>query len=480
MTNQLARALSFLAVLAWAAPALAGGYDTPMLYSARHMGMGGTAIGWVNDPSALFHNPAGLAHVRGLSLMGDFSPLVGTITGSPQPAPETDSIESETTFAPFFLGGAAYGITDWLTVGLAVYPVASAGATYRYDLGDGEVEDHTKLVFVEISPGFALQLPQNIRIGAGYRINSFSLTRTRKTPDETEVDLPLSGMNFASFRAGAQWQPIPELEVGLVYRHRTIIDVSADEITAPVSGFVTQATDVTSSFTLPTRLGFGARGNFGAFHGALDIEYALQSQNHRSVLEGDHPALGHVKLTNANVFKWHDAVTLRAGVEYRLMDDKVATRLGYVFDATTSNVHYPSAFGTPPGPTHVITVGGGYDAGPWEVNLAYAYRFGSAEVTQQDIDSAGEDCLFCAAPGDYAIGLHGIYVDFSVELFRPEERHPDEDPNANLVQPEPETSAPATDAPAADDTTAPPAADGAAGDAAGQTDASTPSTSETQ
>src|SRR5689334_25443807 len=27
--------------------ARAGGYDTPMLYTARHMGMGGTAIGYV-------------------------------------------------------------------------------------------------------------------------------------------------------------------------------------------------------------------------------------------------------------------------------------------------------------------------------------------------------------------------------------------------------------------------------------------------
>ena len=30
------------------AAARAGGYDTPMLYSARHMGMGGTAIGFVS------------------------------------------------------------------------------------------------------------------------------------------------------------------------------------------------------------------------------------------------------------------------------------------------------------------------------------------------------------------------------------------------------------------------------------------------
>ena len=441
--NRLARLLLVLVVLGWAAPARAGGYDTPMLYSARHMGMGGSAIGWVNDPSALFHNPAGLAQVRGLSLLGDFSPLIGTITASPQGEPETTSIESNTTFAPFFLVGAGYRITEWLAVGLAVYPVASAGATYEYDLDGEHITDHTKLVFIEATPGFALQLPQNIRIGAGYRINSVSLDRTRESETEPDIDLALSGMNFFSFRVGAQWQPIPELEIGLVYRHKTVTDVSAD--TGTMLGLA--ITDITYEFTLPTRLGFGARGNFGALHAALDLEYGLNSQNDMATLRGTPPSGAEIPVPN--YFEWKDALTLRAGVEYRLMEDKIATRLGYIFDATTANVQYPSAFGTPPGPTHVLTVGGGYDGGPWEVNLAYAYRFGTAEVTEDDIGP--EACLLCGKPGDYAIGLHGIYVDFSIELFRPAPPPPP-DPNADLVQPEPATSAPgdgATTEPAA-------------------------------
>src|SRR5688572_4305347 len=61
-----------LVALLYPAAARAGGYDTPMLYSARHIGMGGTAIGYVSDPSALFHNPAGLAQTGRFSVLGDF------------------------------------------------------------------------------------------------------------------------------------------------------------------------------------------------------------------------------------------------------------------------------------------------------------------------------------------------------------------------------------------------------------------------
>src|SRR6187402_2873166 len=75
--------------------ARAGGYDTPMLYSARHMGMGGTAIGYVRDPSALFHNPAGLGHIERGEVLGDFSLLVGKIHASPGGLSSGKDIDSE-------------------------------------------------------------------------------------------------------------------------------------------------------------------------------------------------------------------------------------------------------------------------------------------------------------------------------------------------------------------------------------------------
>ena len=58
------RGLGILLHLVVSSVAVAGGYDTPMLYAGEHMGLGGAAVAGVDDPSALFHNPAGLAQVR--------------------------------------------------------------------------------------------------------------------------------------------------------------------------------------------------------------------------------------------------------------------------------------------------------------------------------------------------------------------------------------------------------------------------------
>ena len=414
-----------------AGTAEAGGYDTPMLYSARHMGMGGTAVSYVYDPSAMFHNPAGLGHIEKASVLGDFSLLFGGIQGSP--AMPDQNVDSNTTIAPFFLVGGGVRITDWLVAGLAVYPVASAGATYEYQTGGDNVEDTTTLLFVEASPGVAVNIEEaRLNIGVGYRITYVSLERATFRDDPMDADpgrytlalcidggepCSMTGLNFLGFRAGVQWEAIEDhLSVGLAYRHETTTTVKSDEAVVPIFGM---AQNGETDFTLPGRLSFGVRGDYDAFGGAIDVEYGLNSQNERSSLIGemaDGTMIGPVD----NVFDWENAITLRVGAEYRIPiepERTITPRLGYVFDATTSSKSYPTAFGTPPGPTHVFTAGVGYDAGQYEVNLAFAHRRGSASVTQADVDAmpAGP-CLFCSQPGEYEIVLNGAYIDVSYDF----------------------------------------------------------------
>src|SRR5688572_4169934 len=112
----LARAAVALALTLHAPLARAAGYDTPILYTARHQGMGGTAIAYVDDPSATFHNPAGLAGVKGLAAIGDLSLILGKVRSTPDRA--VGSVESEPVLAPFFLLGAGYRVHEWVSVGL--------------------------------------------------------------------------------------------------------------------------------------------------------------------------------------------------------------------------------------------------------------------------------------------------------------------------------------------------------------------------
>lgn len=389
--------------------ASAGGYDTPILYSARHMGVAGAAVGYVSDPSAIFHNPAGLAHIGRGSLLVDFSPLLGRIEASP--ADGAAVLESEVTFAPFFLVGGAGRITKWLVAGFAVYPVASAGAEYK----QGAARNNTTLMFVEAAPGVAFNLPKNIRLGLTYRITYVKLDRFQGTDETPVLDFDMSGFSYRGFRAGAQWHydfANQRLQLGAHYRHKTVTEVTNDEGIALRTPF----RDIETKFTLPTRLTFGGRYDYNDVGVVLDAEYALQSQNKGSPLSGV-PMGSDERVAIGNVFRWKNAWTVRSGVEYRLMQRRLPLRLGYAWDQQTSNPKWPTAFGTPPGPGHIVTCGGGWVAGPWQVNAAYAYRRSIGEVTQADIDAgnAQDPCAFCGGAGDYKLTMHGIYVDFSYE-----------------------------------------------------------------
>lgn len=402
------------------APASAGGYDTPILYSAQHMGMGGAAIGYVDDPSAMFHNTAGLARTMGLTFTVNATLILGSIESTPD-VTSGETHESEPIMAIAPLIGVSAKPVDWFAFGVAFYPVASAGAEYKYpNASDVEVTNKTEVVFLELAPSVAFALPGHVNIGVGWRIIMASLDR-QLTNSTFNFDASLSGTNLGAFRAGIQWDPIPELQLGAVFRSEsttTLVDEKGDALTLPGgAGTVgVQQDRIETDFTLPAKIGFGARLVLEPVRIALDLEYAFQSQNKESqFLYGSDAHAGNFPDPEkglVNIFKWKDAFTLRGGVEYQI-DQRFFFRGGFLFDSQVSNEKYPSAFGTPPTSTTTITAGFGMACGHnWKWNFAVAHRFGSTDV-ERNLQADDAICLPCSGDGPYSLTMTGLYLDFT-------------------------------------------------------------------
>jgi long-chain fatty acid transport protein len=416
-------------VLSPSSRAHGGGFDTPILYSARHMGMGGTAIGYVDDPSALYHNPAGLAGVRGLELIGNLSLLSGKITSSP--GGFYDAIEdngyypsrtSELIVAPGFLLGGGYRLHKRIVLGLAAFPVASASGEYQTTAtdftsnGPRQTINRTKLLFMEVTPGLSVELPYGLSVGFGYRITYAELERVQGWKDKPEYfDFSGKGIDLKGFRAGVQWRASEHWSLGVVYRHRVEPKLTSDRGIATYKQF----TELETTFVLPAKLGAGTRVDFGDFGAAFDLEYGFYSQNQRTLLKAKE-----LNPSVENVFAWKDAVTVRVGAEYRVKQ-RFPVRLGYVYDGQVASKHYPSAFGTPPTASHSPTVGVGYRTDRMSVNLAGAFRVASTSVSPADTQDEAATmhatdrypCATCSKAGhDYSLWLAGAYVDFSYDF----------------------------------------------------------------
>jgi len=402
--------ISFVLVLA-SSTGYAGGYDTPMLYAGEHMGMGGAAVAGVSDPSALFHNPAGLAQIKKGSALLHVTYLKGDVTGSPGSMPEATSITSQPTSAPFPLLGVAYRLHPKLVLGVGAFPIASAGASYVYETAINTVTDSTTLIFAEAGPALGLDLGR-VRIGLGYRVTTMMLDRFSGGKDvDPTIDFTLEGTHASGFRVGLQADLIKHddltLEMGLNYRHQVVMyptDPSARAIGFPIR-------DVTSRFILPSRLSAGLRLVTGPWTAAFDLEYGFNSQNQKSTLSGVAevaPGLTE-EVALDNIFGWRDALTYRLGVEHRLASG-VKLRVGGAFDETTSSKQYPTAFGTPPAPTVLFGGGVGQRFGPWTIDFSMVHRQGETEVTAEDLAQADQACVFCSKAGTYAISLTGAYL----------------------------------------------------------------------
>lgn len=392
-----------------ASPALAGGYDTPILYSAEHMGMGGAAIGYVDDPSAMFHNPAGLMGTKGLTLMANLTLVTGEIVSSPGASNPNEASDPLLALAP--LVGVSYDVNDVVAFGLAFYPVASAGAEYNYNEGGPNgplVRNFTSVRFLEFSPGVAVKIPgTNVSLGAGYRVSIVQLGRELGAEGaDATFDVDMSGVNFEGFRVGAQWQPIPELEIGVVFRSKTTTEIKDD-----LGRVLVEANDIKTEFTLPSKLGLGLRLNLDPIAVVADLEYGFYEQNRRNEFTGVPTAGGtQLPVPIVNISNWENAITFRAGVEYGV-DNRWFFRGGFLYDGKVSQVDYPSAFGTPPDSTTTITAGFGTKCEDnWELNFAVAHRIGSAKVEKGD---DVESCIPCSYDGNYKLSMTAFYVDFT-------------------------------------------------------------------
>jgi len=339
--KKLVSALAVVAAFGLSASAHAAGYQLDVM-SARGTGMAATLTAGVDDASAIFYNPAGMARGKHLDLeLGD-TLIIPTFSYTPPDGSASTSTESEVVPPPHAF--VSWGVTDALTLGIGEFSEYGLGLTWPDTTSDGSPFVGTFLVksislqTFNINPSAAFRFGDRIRVGLGVQIvrGTVSLEQNLNFVDSVgSVDLAGSAWG-AGGNAGVQVDVLPKiLTLGAAFRSSVALNFNNGK--AHFSNIPVEFQDTlkdqqgTTKMTLPNSFQIGATVHpTSSIAVAFDADYTGWQSNSAIVLTFDDPQLSKVEPKN-----WHHSWNYHLGAEFAL-NKQVTLRAGVLYDPTPS------------------------------------------------------------------------------------------------------------------------------------------------
>ncbi len=409
-----ASALLAAGVLAFGRPAVGAGYQINE-HGAIGTGRCGAFIGTANQPSAIFHNPAGLTRTEGTQFMGGLNLILPSATyvgrGRPvEPTPEVVRQNTESFVAPVPYAFVSHALSKNAFVGLGFYN--HYGLTTRWDnpdefVGRTLIQELSLRTFY-LTPTVALKLTESVRVAVGVSLvpATVSLTRVIGAEDNGQVLFPsrdggpegsinIEGSAFGvGATAGLQADLTENLRLGFTFRSAIDLSFEGDaDFTLPedtpasvAANFPDQSID--GDLTLPHTFGLGLGWVAADWNIELAAQLTLWSAFDELRFNFD---TGRPTPTSVVDRDWEASVFYRLGGEYRFDRFKVpaAIRFGFGYDVTP--IPDRTADPTLPSNSRILgTFGAGYDFGLIRADFAYMILF----VLDREITPSDENVTF--------------------------------------------------------------------------------------
>jgi long-chain fatty acid transport protein len=408
-------------------------------------------VATVSDPSAIWHNPAGLANVEGTQFLVGGTLIVpeGKYNGIGIPSANTtgEALEWDASSTPVIVPNAyvSRALSSKAYVGFGFYLPYGLGLKWDCSLPDDPSDKCVdsngvrrqfpgRTVVQEIAlrtffmtPTIALKLADWVSVAVGVSLvpATVYLKRVLGSTDngqvlfptsvyEKEATVEVSGSAFGvGANAGVQITLIDHLKFGLAFRSAVDLSFSGD-----------------ANFDLPADAPAEIRANFPDQTGSADLTlphtflFGVGWQEKEFVIEasaqltlwGSYDELrlvfdtGRPTASSAAPRNWNAAPLIRLGGEYRigLGDFSVPIRLGVAYDVTP--VPESTIDPTLPDGSRIIgTVGSGFDMGVFYADIAYMMLW----VLKRELTEPNENF----AAGTYGgTAVHLVSLSLGVRL----------------------------------------------------------------
>ncbi len=342
-------------------------------YGAVSSGMGGADLAVVDNASAMNINPAGICSCTGPQLGAGVSVLMPKVHH--QDAGNDLDAKDEIFPLPLLTYATPVEGTS-LTFGIGAFAQGGMGVDYDGKvLTPGGPDDlFSNVSYLKVTPTVAWQSADSrLKLGASLNIGRVG-NEIRFFPGAANgfsvKDLTAFGYGA---RLGFQYR-IDDLVLAGAWLSKTSLDFKDGDLTMGGATYEAKM----EGFDWPQQAGLGLAYHFGyAFRVAVDVDWVEWSQAVDEVVLRGGPA------DIVFPMKWEDQWVYAIGAEWEFRDGWLA-RLGYnhgdspVPDATLSAL-FPAIL------EDHVTIGLGYRARTWQLDLAYEHAF-EAEQTNSNSD----------------------------------------------------------------------------------------------
>mgnify|MGYP001336771322 CR=1 FL=1 len=390
-----------LAALALVAPAAHASGFAVSEQGARSMGFAGAFTAQASDASAVAHNAAGIAFLKGrqLNLGGAWIRPRTTFTGS-DPFPGAGVVEHTETL-PLLPPAVFYThqFSERLVLGAGLTrPFALRTRWENPETFSGRfLAQRTEIGAYSINPTAAYRVADRLALGVGVDIRRSNLALRRRYPglhpetdavvDAASVRVDARTDTAIGFNVGFLARPTESLSIGGQYRdgvsHNyqgdaefSLIPTGSPALDAAVAELIPAGTlPFRSSIRFPAAVTAGAAYAWGDWTFAGDVGFTLWSKFQQIALDFE----GREDLREVVVQDYADSMQIRVGAERRF-GTTWAVRGGYSFTDSPA----PAAALSPllfDADRHGFTLGGSWQQGALRVDAAGGFVSGKPRST---------------------------------------------------------------------------------------------------
>ena len=374
----------------------ATGLSKPVNIGPKAIGMGGAFVGIADDPTAIYHNPAGMTQLKSHQLHFGLDALITDLNYTPPGLPKE---KGKTEYLPVPNFGYVTDFAKPISLGLGLFFPHGNGGKFSTSSAVPTNPNEGQIYSMEIAPAVAWEIFPTLSIGASLRVVRISSSLKGQALPTGDVlqDLDLSGWAVGA-SGGILYKPCQFFSLGANYRSKVSWELDGDA-TFALAGKL----DAKLEQTLPTVVTAGV--GISPFEQlTLGLSYGFERNSEIDILVLELPTAGQSIPVPQN---WTDSHTIHFGGEYWVLPE-LALRAGYAKDFNRSIPNTVQNRIIADIAAHEVSAGLAYKWDRYTFGATWNARFGERNVPVNGTANV--------APGKYEAFVQSISLGVGVGI----------------------------------------------------------------